>query len=152
MTGVQTCALPISEAITISGGETIYFELRGDVVGADAGDSATVVLNGDRAWFPAVCGGGGTTCDDGFASGSINYAFATTAPYVDTAQIGSSMSPAGAGQGRLDYAGSGNNFIWSGNSTTTHSGQTGPWGQDWSNGFVVPGLPTSGAQSVTFTL
>ena len=42
-------------------------------------------------------------------------------------------------------------FIWSGNSTTTHSGASGASGPDWSNGHLIPGLPASGAAPVIIT-
>ena len=86
----------------------IYFELRGDVTGADAGDTATVSLEGDAA----SSGVGTPEAVDFF-------------PHDD--------------------------FIWSGNSTTTHSGvQVG--GADWANGHLVPGLPADGMSAQVFSL
>lgn len=162
----NTSAVP--EAVAIPAGQTYYFELRGDVSGADTGDVATIQLVGDSAWY----GIGNTTNDAlapsamayddaGFLPGAINYGFATTAPFVDAsphtgggtgAVAGALHAAAPATGGHVDGAGPGNALIWSGNSTTTHSGASGTGGADWYNGFAVPGLPQSGAGSVTFTL
>ena len=154
-----TSAVP--EAINVPAGQTYYFELRGTVASADAGDSATVQLMGDSQWY-GLCGGGGTGCiDTGFLAGSIDYSFATTAPFVDTHHDNLNTATVRAGGTRVDTVtntggnndagGAGNDFIWSGNSTTTHSG-TQTYGPDWYNGFSVPGLPASGATAVSFTL
>lgn len=143
-----------AEAINVAAGETVYFELRGDISGADTGDTATVRLLGDRAWFPALCGVNANCNDDGYLSGLIFYDYATTAPMVDGPFFGSSGGGAvGVGLGTEDAAGSGDDFIWSGNSTTTHSGSGGGiMGPDWYNGFTVPGLPSAGAQAATLSL
>lgn len=152
-----------AEAIHIPGGttgQTFYFELKGDVSGADAGDSATVRLMGDNSWYGIGNTSGGTMAYDdlGFLAGAINYGFATTAPKLDTATAGSpgaSGRPAADApgtQGNSNAGGAGNDFIWSGNSTTTHSGAAQDSGADWYNGFQVPGLPSDGATAVTLTL
>lgn len=142
------------EAVNVPAGSTYYFELRGDVSGADSGDSATIQLMGDDRWH-----GFGTAAgvydDGGFLAGSINYAFATTAPFLDdgSANLRSGGKNTGATGVHADDNQSGDDFIWSGNSTTTHSGGTDNiMGPDWYNGFVVPGLPSSGATAVTLSL
>ncbi len=148
-----TSAAP--EAVAIPAGSTYYFELRGDVSGADAGDSASVVLQGDNSWHGVGNTSGGTMAydDAGFLAGAINYSFATTAPILDSAAgPGSAGENVGATGGNTSASGAGADFIWSGNSTTTHSGASGNSGPDWYNGFVVPGLPATGATAVTFTL
>ena len=104
-------ANPVSatpEAIHMPSATVIYFELRGDVTGADAGDTATVSLEGDAA-----------------SSGVCTPEAVDFFPHDD--------------------------FIWSGNSTTTHSGvQVG--GADWANGHLVPGLPADGMSAQVFSL
>lgn len=138
------------EAIQVPAGSTYYFELRGDVNGADTGDSATVQLVGDRAWLASRTNSGDATAaydDTGFLAGAITYGFATSAPILD--QFGQAGPATG---GHSDSMAAGSSFIWSGNSTTTHTGTAGNTGPDWYNGFQVPGLPQTGANSVTFTL
>ncbi|MDO8500085.1 MAG: peptidoglycan-binding domain-containing protein [bacterium] len=141
------------EAIHIPGGSTYYFELRGDVAGADAGDSATVQLMGDSGWV----GQGGDTlnsaANSGFLSGNDarKYVFALPAPILDASSTVTGAA-AGASGGNVDRSGVGNDFIWSGNSTTTHSGAAGDSGPDWYNGFLVPGLPSTGAGGQSFSL
>lgn len=148
-----TSAAP--EAIAVPAGSTYYFELRGDITGADTGDSASVVLQGDNSWYGVGNTSGGTMAydDAGFLAGAINYAFATTAPILNSASsAGGAARNVGATGGNTSATGAGADFIWSGNSTTTHSGASGNSGPDWYNGFVVPGLPATGATAVTFTL
>lgn len=148
-----TSAVP--EAIAIPAGATYYFELRGDISGADTGDSATVLLQGDTLWYGVGNTSGGTMAydDAGFLAGDINYSFATSAPILNSASsAGSAGENVGATGGNTNASGAGADFIWSGNSTTTHSGAAGNSGPDWYNGFVVPGLPASGATAVTLTL
>ncbi len=142
------------EAINVPAGSTYYFELRGDVSGADTGDSATVQLMGDDRWH-GFCDNAGVCQDAGFLAGSINYAFATTAPFLDDGSVNvrSGGKNVGATGNNADDNQSGDDFIWSGNSTTTHSGGGNDiMGADWYNGFIVPGLPSSGAQSNSFSL
>lgn len=158
-----TTAIP--EAISIPGGSTYYFELRGDIVGADTGDVATVQLMGDRAWCGLGNTSGGTVGNDdaGFLAGSLNYAFATSAPFVDEPHdnaggvtvggCGGDSAGVGLNQSNNNQSGAGDDFVWSGNSTTTHSGAAaGILGPDWYNGFLIPGLPSTGATAVTFSL
>ena len=97
----------------------IYFELRGDVLGAGPGDSATIQLLGDATFSGTVPG-----------------------------QVPSSNLPPAATVDAFPD----DDFIWSGNSTTTATGTWGPATPDWSNGHLIPGLPPTGALPVTFTL
>ncbi len=155
-------AVTAAEAITVSAGETVYFELRGDISGADAGDSASVQLMGDNYWFGIANTSGGTIGydDDGFLAGALAFGFATSAPYVDSYNHQTSAGNAVTGAGKNVGATGGNtaetapgaDFVWSGNSTTTHSGEIGAMGPDWHNGFLVPGLPSTGGTAITFTL
>lgn len=92
----------VPEAINVPAGMTYYFEFKGDVTGADSGDSAAIQLLGDATF------------------NKLN-----TPQTVDLAAE--------------------NDFVWSGNSTTTHSGVAGASGADWTNGYLVPGLPSQGA-------
>ncbi len=143
----------VREAIHVPAGSTYYFELKGDVAGADSGDSATVQLMGDSGWV----GQGGDTLNansnNGFLSGNNarNYTFALAAPILDASSTVTGAA-AGATGSNVDRSGIGNDFIWSGNSTTTHTGASGDSGPDWYNGFLVPGLPSSGAPAQTFSL
>ena len=142
------------EAILVPAGATYYFELRGDITGADTGDTATVLLLGDARWFGIGNTTGGTVgyADAGFLAGSINYGFATTAPFLDEGTGVAAAARVGDTGTNSDDPKAGDDFIWSGNSTTTHSGAAGDSGPDWYNGFLIPGLPASGASAVTFTL
>ena len=110
---------------------------------------------GDSSWYGIANTSGGTTAydDAGFILGTINYGFATSAPILDEVVVGSGGGGAVAvGSGHNQAAGAGDDFIWSSNSTTTHSGASGNSGPDWYNGFVVSGLPASGATAVTLSL
>ncbi|OHA08265.1 MAG: hypothetical protein A3B37_02770 [Candidatus Sungbacteria bacterium RIFCSPLOWO2_01_FULL_59_16] len=147
-------AFTSAEALHIPAGSTYYFRLTGDVTGADSGDTISVRLMGDTAWFGIASNNGGTAYSDaGFLAGSTDYSFATTAPFVDEAQVGSSGGgPIAVTQGSNDAPGAGDDFIWSGNSTTTHTGSGGGiMGPDWYNGFQVPGLPSDGTSQINLT-
>ncbi len=138
------------EAIAVSAGETIYFEFRGNASGVVSGSTVSTVLEGDKSFFGIANTSGGTIAysDAGFLAGSIDYGFATAAPKLDNPDVSAGAGSTGvlvaATQTWTDDPGAGDNFIWSGNSTTTHSGAADDSGPDWHNGFVVPGLPASG--------
>ena len=93
----------VPEAIYVPPGSTYYFEFKGDVTGADAGDSAAIQLLGDASF------------------NKLN-----TPQTVDLAAD--------------------DDLVWSGNSTTTHSGAAGASGMDWTNGYLIPGLPSQGSR------
>ncbi len=117
------------EAISVPTGGTRYFKLIGTVANMSAtSSSATVDLEGDSAYMS----GTNTSSDtaDNFSGTSAGiYAFATTAANVD------------ADNGGHD------DFIWSGNSTTTSGVAT----YDWVNGFSVSGLPSTNLTSNILT-
>jgi len=111
------------EAIQVPAGATRYFELTGTVANMSATSSSVMVdLEGD-----ASNGSAPDSADNWLGSSAGNYAFATTAAVVDS------------------YAD--NDFIWSGNSTTT----SGVGHYDWSNGFVVEGLPSTNLTAEVLT-
>ncbi|PIT90407.1 MAG: hypothetical protein COU22_02345, partial [Candidatus Komeilibacteria bacterium CG10_big_fil_rev_8_21_14_0_10_41_13] len=111
------------EAIPVSAGTTRYFKLVGDVTGVTATTTLSIQLEGDANDLQTAMTAGA----DNFTTGE--YAFATTAAIVDdTAQID-------------------DDFIWSGNSTTTSGVAT----FDWVNGYVVTGLPSSNLSAETLT-
>ncbi|PIR04720.1 MAG: hypothetical protein COV57_02955, partial [Candidatus Liptonbacteria bacterium CG11_big_fil_rev_8_21_14_0_20_35_14] len=111
------------EAIQVSAGTTRYFKLVGDVTGVTATTTLSIQLEGDANDLQVAMTAGA----DNFTTGE--YAFATTAAIVDdTAQID-------------------DDFIWSGNSTTTSGVAT----FDWVNGYVVTGLPSSNLSAETLT-
>lgn len=101
--------------LEIPAGTTYYFELKGSVAGVSTGSSVTTTLNGDAAYIDASHLGTGT---------------GPTQPLTSTTT------------GAL--ADSNNNFIWSGNATTTSVLSA----NDWANGYGIIGLP-SGGFSVT---
>ncbi|MBI2639346.1 MAG: peptidoglycan-binding protein [Candidatus Sungbacteria bacterium] len=146
------------EAIHIPAGSTYYFELKGTVSGANSsGDSATVQLMGDPTWVDINIGETSETVQDtGFTAGTTNalvadYPFARPGGVIDASTTMSAAVSGTNGNNDLDAKYPGNDFIWSGNSTSTHTGATGDGGPDWYNGFLVPGLPSSGATAQSFS-
>ncbi len=94
---------------------TYYFEVRGTVVGSGTTYSVTATLGGDAA-YPSI-----SSNIIPIYMGPMNVAGLTNmATTVDT--------------------GTNNSFLWSPNSTTTSL----TTGQDWTNAFGLPGLPSSG--------
>lgn len=147
-----------AEAIHIPAGSTYYFELKGTVSGANStGDSATVQLMGDPTWVDVNIGETDETVQGtGFTAGTTNalvadYPFARPGGVIDASTTMSAAVSGTNGNNDLDGKYPGNDFIWSGNSTSTHTGATGDGGPDWYNGFLVPGLPSSGATAQSFS-
>jgi hypothetical protein len=120
-----------AEAIQVPAGTTRYFELTGTVANMSATSSTVSVnLQGDLAYTAGTNNQNNDTADNFTGSSAGLYAFATTAANVDT-----------------DTSSTGDDFIWSGNSTTT----SGVASYDWMNGFQVPGLPSTFMTSQVLT-
>ena len=116
--------LQAGEAIQIPAGSTRYFLLKGTVNGTITSTSTlSIQLDGDAVDLNSDMGTSGGT--DDFDAGQ--YDFATTAHKVNT--------------------GGDDDFIWSGNSTTT----VGVTHHDWTNGYIVSGLPSDNLTSETLT-
>jgi len=118
-----------NEAIQVPAGTTRYYELTGTVANMSATSSTvSVSLLGDASYTAGSNTIGGDNADSWVGSGAGNYAFATTAALVDGFAVH-------------------DDFIWSGNSTTT----SGVASYDWVNGFQVDGLPSTNMTSETLT-
>jgi len=99
-----------STTIQVPAGETRYFEVIGTVSGAASGADVRTQLQGDAKYFEV-----GDLDGAGLAYGK-----ASTTANVEA------------------DAGSNNDFIWSGNATTSST----ILHQDWTNGYGVSGLPS----------
>jgi hypothetical protein len=124
-----------TEAIIISAGSTVYFELRGDFSnpGATTGNSVTVQLEGDAA--RSVREAGSTTMGAG-GLGLIGFHDSGRGLLGTAAAIASQSAN--------------NDFVWSPMSTSTSlTGATST--TDWANGFKVQGLPDTNLSANTFT-
>lgn len=105
----------VDAAIQVPAGATRYFELIGTVANLSAtSSSATVQLEGDAGVAVNL-----DNSDNWVGTNAGTYGFATTAAQVD------------------GIFGNDDDFIWSGNSTTT----VGVAHYDWTNGYRLPGLP-----------
>jgi hypothetical protein len=125
-------------AIQVPAGSTRYFELKGSVSNSSATSSSVVVeLAGDASYLYATSSADGTANDNWIGSSAgIGYTFATTA-----AQVASTT------EHNAYFNTVHNDFIWSGNSTTT----SGVAHYDWINGYQVPGLPSTSMTPETLT-
>lgn len=105
--------------IRVSAGSTVYFEVRASTV-TTSGTNYNVVTNlkGDTA-YPLT---------------NNTYFMTTLTSTSTTLGLGGPTAGDGAGNAAL------NRFIWSPNSTTT----PGVGDVDWTNGYSIPGLPSSG--------
>ena len=101
---------PNSEAIQVPAGTTRYFELRGTIASATTGDTITVSLAGDAAYFAR-----------------------TSARFMETANTVNAQS-------------ANNDFIWSPNTTSTPTTSV-----DWTNGYELPGLPSTNMEQQSFS-
>lgn len=110
-----------SASIVIQPGQTMYFELLGDIANASTTASISVRLLGDATFSAGLYASENVLGDDALDNqndwNSGDYSFATTAWAIDSWGD--------------------NDFIWSGNSTST--GQS-TESYDWFNGFLVPGM------------
>ncbi len=98
--------------LQIPSGTTYYFQVEATVTSVTTGTSVTTTLNGDAAYIAAANLNAGT--------------FGPTVPMTS--------STTGA------LADSNNDFIWSGNATTTAVINS----NDWANGYGITGLPSGG--------
>ncbi|MDP2696253.1 MAG: hypothetical protein Q8O87_03350 [bacterium] len=129
-----------NEAIQVPAGSTRYFELLGTIANSSATSSTiTVNLRGDDSHLAASSSVSDVYADTWVGTGAGLYAFATSAANVNNGLYGG--YDAGAANGIQ------NDFIWSGNSTTT----SGVGHYDWVNGFSVSGLPSTNLSSNTLT-
>lgn len=98
--------------LQIPAGTTYYFQVEATVTSVTTGTSVTTTLNGDAAYIAAANLNAGT--------------FGPTVPMTS--------STTGA------LADANNDFIWSGNATTTAVIGS----NDWANGYGITGLPSGG--------
>ncbi len=119
-----------TEGVVVPAGSTYYFELRGDITNPNSGTGNTlqVSLLGDatRPVRSAAVATPLATAVGGFHDSARGY--------LSTAAQAASQS-------------ANNDFIWSPNSTTTSATST----TDWTNGFLVPGLPSTNMSANTFS-
>lgn len=139
---VQTNA----ESIVVPAGGTRYFEVRGDITNPNAGtgNSLSIHMRGDTQRIPR-------------RNSAVTYrAGALSNAVGEFMGSGRFLGAGGGGEGFLatavEMSQGGNtdmnNFIWSPLSTTTAAATS---STDWTNGFRVPGLPSTGMTSNTFT-
>jgi len=103
-----------STTVQVPAGETRYFEVRATVAGNGTSYSVTTSLLGDTA-YPSLA------------------STFTTSSFTETASTTDAAGGGGAGN-------AGARFMWATNATTT----TGFTGNNWTNGFGLQGLPSSG--------
>jgi hypothetical protein len=98
--------------LEIPAGSTYYFQVESTVTGVTTGSSVTTTLGGDAAYTA------GAHLTTGTAGPTVPMTSTTTGAMAD----------------------SNNNFIWSGNATTTAVFNA----NDWANGYGITGLPSGG--------
>ena len=98
--------------LQIPAGTTYYFQVEATVSSVTTGTSVTTTLNGDGAYIASA------HLNIGTVGPSVPLTSSTTGAVADT----------------------NNDFIWSGNATTT----TVKNANDWANGYGIPGLPSGG--------
>jgi len=125
-----------TEAIQIAAGDTRYFELRGDIAnpGAGTGNSFSVRLDGDAARVTRV------------RTGTADIWGATTGACYESGR-GFLCTAQQIGNPNTEPQ---NDFVWSpmSTSTTLTNATSTP---DWTNGFLLPGLPATGLSANTFS-
>lgn len=125
-----------AEAIRIPAGETRWFELKADAVGASSTPNISTKLFGDATWVGIFCEGdlaaAATSLDMIVTPCDSNSSFSAIASLVDT----------------LDGSSDEEDFIWSDNATNTTQSIS-SW--SWFNGFLVPGLPTDSTSAEVLT-
>lgn len=117
-----------SESVVVPAGLTYYFELRGDITnpGSGTGNSIQVSLLGDATRPVRITGSN--------AAPTGNSAFHDLARgFLGTAAGVAAQS-------------ANNDFVWSPVSTSSATSTT-----DWTNGFLVPGLPSTNMDANTFS-
>lgn len=120
-----------TEAVVVPAGGTRYFELRGDITnpGSGTGNTLSVSLLGDAARVPQGASG------DLRLTGTGNFHDAGRGRLATAAEIAMALN---------------NDFVWSPMSTSTSvTGATST--TDWTNGFLVPGLPSTNLSANTFS-
>lgn len=120
-----------TEAVVIPAGGTRYFELRGDITnpGSGTGNTVQVSLLGDAARVPQGASG------DLRLTGTGNFHDAGRGRLATAAEVAVALN---------------NDFVWSPMSTTTSlTGATST--TDWTNGFLIPGLPSTNLSANTFS-
>ena len=133
-----------SEAILIPAGATRYFELRGDILnpGNSTGNTQQFTLSGDGARpVQRATGANITTALGGGATGAFHDAgrgFLATAALVAEGSNGGISTDIH------------NDFVWSPMSTSTVVSDATST-TDWTNGFLVPGLPSTNMSPNTFS-
>lgn len=138
-----------SEAIVVPAGTTRYFELRGDIrnPGSGTGNNISVSLAGDidrpiRNTTQSTVANVGQSV----AAGPItaNHGLGSQ-KFINNYGVGFLASAA-----EVALQSDRSRLVWSAMSTTTTlTGATTT--QDWTNGFLVPGLPISGMSANTFS-
>jgi hypothetical protein len=98
--------------LQIPAGTTYYFQVEATVQSTQTGTSVTTTLNGDAAYIDPA------HLNIGTVGPTVPLTSSTTGAIADT----------------------NNDFIWSGNATST----TGVNGNDWANGYGILGLPSGG--------
>ncbi|PIT92536.1 MAG: hypothetical protein COU08_01820 [Candidatus Harrisonbacteria bacterium CG10_big_fil_rev_8_21_14_0_10_42_17] len=126
-------------AIQVPAGTTRYFELRGRVNNTYATSTLSVKLLGDSIHGPVSFG---TPGDTWIGTGAGSYDFATQAAFVSSSTVLSAFANYGANPPAATSS-----FVWSGNSTTTSKAAH----YDWTNGYRVSGLPSSGLNAESLT-
>jgi len=132
------------EAIRVSAGDTRYFELKANVVGASSTPNIATRLHGDAAWI-------GVTSNADNAKLTVSNTDYSVVGAVDSGPsyftaVASMVSASVGTTTNLNYEG---DFVWSDNATnSTQSIDS----YSWVNGFLLPGLPTSFTSSEVLSL
>jgi len=123
------------EAIRVSAGDTRYFELKANVVGASSTPNISTKLHGDAAWIAVSANPDNaklTVSNSDYGSpGAVDSgeSYFTAVASMVSGSVGTTTS--------LNYEG---DFVWSDNATNSTQGIN---SYSWINGFLLPGLPTS---------
>jgi len=126
-----TATVPGREAIQVPAGQTRYFSLKANEANVTVGDSFSVALVGDPAFAPTLTDIGGTA-SPGIAADTLRSA---------------DMMILGSGPLGLGTTSPSSNFVWSPDTTTTSATTT----NDWLNGYLLPGLPSTEMSQQSFS-
>lgn len=119
----NTPSTPAAEAIQVPSGQSRYFKLVGNVARSTVGDAITVALVGDASFFPTLAAPPGGVGNTPPAG--------IAADTLSTAAVASSSAF----------------FVWSPDSTSTSVVTT----NDWLNGYLLPGLPSTEMSQQSFS-
>ena len=125
-----------TEAVVVPAGATRYFEMKGDIAnpGSGTGNSFSVRLDGDAARPVRELATGGSA---GIGGIGLTGFYDLGKGFLGTLAAVASQS-------------ANNNFVWSPMSTSTSiTGATST--PDWTNGFLLEGLPSTGLSANTFS-